>query len=310
MSLPRAVIEAEKRADELLAQLKGAQQQQTQEGEVVANDPPPDQEQAQLDAVPTEPAQTQVPVQAPTAEEDLTWEQRYKALIGKFNAEVPRLYAGNRELTSKLQSIEKEMEAIKAAKATPKESLVKPEEIQEFGEPLVDLIRRAAREEASAQDAEIQALQSKLERFEASSTKTQEIDFYERLRTSVPDWEDLNKNEGFLKWLSEYDELTGFQRQDSLEDAVRNNDAMRAARFFNKWKEMSVKQAATTSKSLESQVVPATSTVSTPPPGKKIWTRGEIQNFYEKVRKGEIADKDMVAIEADIHAAHLEKRIR
>jgi hypothetical protein len=310
MSLPRAVLEAEKRADELLAQLSGAQQQQPKEDEFVANEQNSNQEQAQLDAVPAEPANEPTPVDAPVAQEDTTWESRYKSLRGKYDAEVPRLAAGNRELTARLQSIEKEMEAVKAAKATPKESLVKPEEIQEFGEPLVDLIRRAAREEASAKDAEIQALQSKLERFEASSTKTQEIDFYERLRTSVPDWEDLNRNEGFLKWLSEYDELTGFQRQDSLDDAVRNNDAMRAARFFNKWKEMSVKQAATASKSMESQVVPSTSTVSTPPPGKKIWTRGEIQTFYEKARRGEISDKDMVAIEADIHAAHVEKRIR
>jgi hypothetical protein len=310
MSLPRAVLEAEKRADELLAQLNGAQQQQPKEDEFVANEQNSNQEQAQLDAVPAEPANEPTPVDAPVAQEDTTWESRYKSLRGKYDAEVPRLAAGNRELTARLQSIEKEMEAVKAAKATPKESLVKPEEIQEFGEPLVDLIRRAAREEASAKDAEIQALQSKLERFEASSTKTQEIDFYERLRTSVPDWEDLNRNEGFLKWLSEYDELTGFQRQDSLDDAVRNNDAMRAARFFNKWKEMSVKQAATASKSMESQVVPSTSTVSTPPPGKKIWTRGEIQTFYEKARRGEISDKDMVAIEADIHAAHVEKRIR
>ena len=310
MSLPRAVLEAEKRADELLAQLNGAQQQQPQEGEIVANDPSPNQEQAQFDAVPAEPAKEPTPVDAPVAQEDTTWESRYKSLRGIYDAEVPRLAAGNRELTARLQSIEKEIEAVKAAKATPRESLVKPEEIQEFGEPLVDLIRRAARDEASSKDAEIQALHSKLERFEASSTKTQEIDFYERLRTSVPDWEELNRNEGFLKWLSEYDELTEVQRQDSLDDAVRNNDAMRAARFFNKWKEMSGKQAAAASKSMESQVVPSTSTVSTPPPGKKIWTRPEIQNFYEKARRGDISDKDMVAIEADIHAAQLEKRIR
>ena len=65
MSLPRAVLEAEKRADELLAQLNGASQQQQEESAVVANDPPLNQEQAQLDAVPSEPAQTQAPVDAP-----------------------------------------------------------------------------------------------------------------------------------------------------------------------------------------------------------------------------------------------------
>ena len=127
---------------------------------------------------------------------------------------------------------------------------------------------------------------------------------------AVPDWEELNKEDGFLKWLAEYDELTGLQRQDSLDDAVRNNDAVRASRFFNKWKEMSKEKAATVSRSLEEQVVPAAVANSAPPAGKKIWTRGEIQDFYSKARRGEISDSDMVAIEADIHAAHLEKRIR
>ena len=148
------------------------------------------------------------------------------------------------------------------AKETPRESLVKPEEIQEFGEPLVDLIRRAAKDEVSAKDEEILHLRSRLERFEASTNKNAEIDFYSRLASAVPDWEETNKDEGFLKWLAEYDELTGLQRQDSLDDAVRNNDAVRAARFFNKWNDINKQSAATVTKSLEEQVVPSTSTVS------------------------------------------------
>lgn len=309
MTLPRAVLEAEQRADELLKQLNEAKGQQTPEGETVANGQNPEQVQAQ-EATPAEPAEQSQAIVAPPAEEDPSWEQRYRSLIGKYNAEVPRLVAGNRELTSKLQSMEQEIEAIKAAKNTPRESLVKPEEVQEFGEPLVDLIRRAARDEVSSKDAEIAALKAKLDRFEATTTKTAEIDFYERLASAVPDWEDVNKNEGFLKWLGEYDELTGLERQNSLDDAVRMQDASRAARFFNKWKDINKTQAATSSRSLESQVVPDTVTSTAAPVGKKIWTRAEIQDFYQKARRGEIADDKMVAIEADIHAAHIEKRIR
>lgn len=309
MSLPRAVLEAEKRADEILQQLNQAKNSQTHEGEAVANSEPPKDEQAQSVAAQAEPATSTEAQPAPPAEEN-QWEQRYKSLRGKYDAEVPRLSASNKELTVKLQSIEKELESIRNAKAAVPESLVKPEEVQEYGEPLVDLIRRAAREEVSAKDQEILQLKSRLERFEATNAKTAEVDFWTRLSTACPEWEDINRDDGFLKWLAEYDELTGLQRQDSLDDAQRNNDAVRAARFFNKWKEMSQQQAATATKSLEEQVVPATSTVSTPPPGKKIWTRGEIQDFYAKARRGEISDKDMVAIEADIHAAHIEKRIR
>jgi vacuolar-type H+-ATPase subunit I/STV1 len=310
MSLPRAVLEAEQRADELLKQLNQAKSQQPPEGEVVANDQEPKEEQAQSVAAPAEPSNTEKPAEAPAAQEDPTWESRYKSLIGKYNAEVPRLAASNKELTAKLQSIEKELEDLRTAKAEPKQSLVKPEEIQEFGEPLVDLIRRAARDEVSEKDQEIAALRARLERFEVSNSKTAEVDFFARLSSAVPDWEETNKNDGFINWLAEYDELTGLQRQDALDDAVRNNDAIRAARFFNKWSEINKTKAETASRSLEEQVVPTPVANTAPPAGKKIWTRSEIQDFYGKVRRGEVSDKDMVSIEADIHAAHIEKRIR
>jgi hypothetical protein len=309
MSLPRAVLEAEQRADELLKQLNQAGIQQPQEGEASANSQQPNMEQAQSDAAPTEPVIERSEQEAPLAEEN-PWEQRYKSLRGKYDAEVPRLAATNKELTVKLQSIENEIEYLKQAKENPKQSLVKPEEVQEFGEPLVDLIRRAARDEVSHKDQEILNLKSRVERFEASNNKTAEIDFYSRLSSAVPEWEEINREDGFLKWLSEYDDLTGLQKQDSLDDAHRNNDPVRAARFFNTWKEMSKKQAATTTRSLESQVVPTASTASTSPPGKKIWSRGEIQDFYKKARMGDFDDAKMVAIESDIHAAQLEGRIR
>ena len=306
MSLPRAVLEAEQRADELLKQLNGAGQQAPSQDETPVVETSLEQEQP-IEVAPAE-QQLETPSE-PHKEEDI-WEQRYKSLRGKYDAEVPRMAASNKELTSRLQSIERELEKVKTFKAVTKDPLIKPEEIQEYGEPLVDLIRRAAREEVSSKDAEIESLKSSLERFEASSTKNAEIDFYERLRTAVPDWEELNRDKDFLQWLSEYDELSGNQRQDSLDEAVRNNDALRASRFFNKWKDMSTKQAATVSRNLESQVVPSSTRTSSVPAGKKIWSRSEISDFYMKARKGSITDKDMVAIEADIHAAQLENRIR
>lgn len=259
MALPRAVIEAEKRADELLAQRSAATNVEQSEGEVAAND-----QQPEYGVTPQAERETESQTTAaPLAEEDPSWEQRYRSLTGKYNAEVPRLAAANRELTAKLQSIEQEIESLRAAKQTPRESLVKKEEVEEFGEPLVDLIRRAAREEMSEKDSVIDSLKAKLDRFEASNVRTIEVDFYERLASSVPDWEEMNKDRGFLDWLAEYDELTGKQRQDALDDAVSMKDASRAARFFNKWKGLSEKKAATATRSLESQVVPATGTVST-----------------------------------------------
>lgn len=315
MALPRAVVEAEKRAEEALAALKGIQQQPAQEAAPEAPNPPeeppaeaqpePDaqfeQEAAATESQPAEPP-------PPARDEEKTWEQRYKTLNGKYNAEVPRLLAGNKELTTKLNALSAEIEALK--NAPKKESLVKPEEIQEYGEPMVDLVRRLAREEVAAKDAEIIALRSRLESFEATNARTSEESFYVRLGELVPDWVAINDNEGFHAWLGEYDELTGMRRQDILSDAEGKRDANRVARFFKTWRDSQTKRAATTTRKLESQLTPDAAKTSSKPPGKKIWTRGEIAEFYGRARRGELSSADMVAIEADIHAATIENRVR
>ena len=312
MSLPRAVIEAEKRAEEALAALKGLNQQPPQEAAPEAPNPPEEPPVEEPQAPPEEPPQQDFaapPEDPPQAKGDQAlWEQKYKVLNGKYNAEVPRLLAGNKELTAKLNALQQELEALK--NAPKRESLVKPEEIQEYGEPMVDLVRRLAREEVASKDAEIIALKARLESFEATNAKTGEETFYTRLGDLVPDWVSINDNDGFHQWLGEYDELTGMRRQDMLSDAEAKRDANRVARFFNKWKETQTKRTATTNRKLESQLTPDASKVSSKPPGKKVWTRGEIADFYGRARRGEIKSADMVAIEADIHAATLEGRVR
>jgi len=151
LNLPRAVAEAERKAEEALQRLQQARQpQQTQ-------DPQPPAENLNQDPAPTpapsEPAATAPAAPAATPSEgDEKWEARYKTLHGKYNAEVPRLHSALKERDSKLNSLTEEVEALKQALAKPKESLVKPEEVNEFGEPLVDLIRRAAREEVQTKD--------------------------------------------------------------------------------------------------------------------------------------------------------------
>ena len=48
----------------------------------------------------------------------------------------------------------------------------------------------------------------------------------------APDWETLNKDPGFLKWLSEMDPLTGVERKRMLNDAVATFGGQRVASFF------------------------------------------------------------------------------
>lgn len=311
VSLPRAVLEAERKADEALQRLQAARQPQQAQAEVT----PPADSQTPTPAVASEapaPApESTAPTNTPPTEGDEKWESRYKTLNGKYNAEVPRLHAALKERDSKLNSLTDEVEALKAkVEAQNREPLVKPEEVNEYGEPLVDLIRRAAREEVSTKDAEIKELSRKLDRMSTQTVETQEVSFYDKLNAAVSDWMTINNEPEFHAWLGEIDELTGVQRQAILSEAEEKRDADRVARFFNAYKRVQETKAANARVSLESQTVPVTSRVDAPPQGKKLWTRAEIADHYAKDRRGEYTEEQAMAIENEIQAAIREGRIR
>lgn len=293
MDLPRAVLEAERKAEEALARLKSPPQPTEVERE------PPKSEEAAPAPAPPAPA---------PATGNEPWEARYKTLHGKYNAEIPRLNAALKERDAQLSALREEVDALKVTKE--KQSLVKPEEIQEFGEPLVDLIRRAAREEVAAKDQEIAELKSQLKSIASTSEQVNESSFYEKLAAAVPDWMQVNDDPEFHTWLAEHDELTGYQRQEILSQAEKRRDAARVTRFFEAFKKTRSKTQVAAVDSLESQVPPVTSRADAPPPGKKIWTRGEIADFYARERRGEYSEEKAAAIEKDIQAAVRESRVR
>ncbi len=312
MNLPRAVLEAERKAEEALQRLQTARQPQQQQ-----NDPPPGDPPASDPAPTPPPSETPAPANpAPTntppanTEGDEKWESRFKTLTGKYNAEVPRLHAAIKERDAKLNSLTEEVEALKASLAKPRESLVKPEEVNEFGEPLVDLIRRAAREEVQSKDAELAELRRKLDQVQVATVETKEVGFYEALAQAVPDWVTINDDPEFHTWLGEVDDLTGMQRQQILSQAEEKRDAGRVARFFNAYKKVQQEKAAEANTSLDSQIAPPTSRVDAPPQGKKIWTRGEIADFYARDRRGEFSAEKAAAIDQEIQLAVTEKRVR
>jgi uncharacterized protein (DUF885 family) len=312
LNLPRAVIEAERKAEEALQRLQAARQpQQSQADEA---QPPTDPQPPTPDAASETPAPAADPAPAPTAtppgEGDDKWEARYKTLHGKYNAEVPRLHAALKERDSKLNSLTEEVEALKAAVSNPRESLIKPEEVNEFGEPLVDLIRRAARDEMAAKDAEIAALKREVESVKTSTVENKEVSFYDKLNSQVPDWMAINDDPDFHAWLGEVDDLTGALRQEILSAAEGKRDADRVARFFKAFKKVQETKSAAATASLDSQVAPVASRVDEPPKGKKIWTRAEIADFYARDRRGELTEEQSAAIDKEVQLAIRERRVR
>lgn len=304
MSLPRKVAEAEERANKLHEELLKSQQS-PESDPPAATDQPTDQPVGEESVSPQSGISAEPKPDDSQSKDD--YEHRFKVLQGKYNSEVPRLSQENKELKATLRSLQDQLDELKAKPAEP---LVKPEEIEEYGEGLIDVARRVAQEELAKKDAQIKKLEAKLDALEGVTTKTVEKDFFTSLTDKVSDWAKINDDKAFHKWLDETDELTGVRRQDLLSQAEQARDADRVAKFFKAFKKTSSKQVADSSLALETQVTPNANKTPSTPGAKKIWTRGEIAEFYRRMRAGQVSDKDAVTIESDIHAASVEGRIR
>ena len=255
-----------------------------------------------------EPPAPQPIIDSPPPPQEDSWEHRFKVLQGKYNAEVPRFAHENKDLKGRLQSLEDQLEEMKNVK--PPELLVRPEEIEQYGEGLIDVARRVAREELASKDAMIAKLKTEIDSVKSVQSHVVQDSFFRSLTEMVPDWEALNADANFLNWLDGVDDLTGETRQSLLGRAEQQRDPVRAAKFFNTFKKTSQSWAAQSAASMEQQIVPPTNQAPSTPQSKKIWTRAEITTFYDRVRRGTITDVDVIAIEADIASASVEGRIR
>lgn len=297
MPLPRSVEAAAARAEELQKKVYQPEGQQQQD---------PNAAPVETTAPKAEPTQAETPApESKPAEPD--YKHKFETLTGKYNAEVPRLAAQLREAVQEIARLRAEVEV---AKTKPLESLLKPEEIQEFGEPLIDVTRRVAQEVTRGHKAELDEVKRELERRRVEDTKTAEIRFFESLASAVPDWSVLNDDERFHAWLREADPFAGRTRQALLEDAEAARDASRVATFFKAFKDSTSHQAATAKTKLEEQIAPPQGSPTNAPPAKRIWTRREIGQFYADWRGGKVPSDRAVAIEAEIQFATLEGRVR
>ena len=330
MALPAQVRKQSEAVNKLYEELN-ADAAQGKEAEVTATD----------EAVETVSAADGAPEQesAPKAQEqpsddkaEETFEQKYRSLQGKYNAEVPRLHADRRELTNRVQQLEQLIASMNAAPVKaqePAQKLITEQDIEDYGDS-IDVMRRVFREEMSSKDAEISDLRNlvrqlqgtvvpQVQQLSQSHAVSNEQRFWADLQAAVPDWQDVNANREFQAWLLEADPLTGIPRQTYLDDAQRNLDARRVVNFFAAWKGMTGGQQARPTRGpqsaseLERQVAPGKgrSGGAKPQGEAKTYSSDDIKRFFSDVQKGKYkgreAERDR--IERDIFAAQREGRI-
>ena len=212
----------------------------------------------------------------------------------------------------------------------PKKDVVSEQDLVDYGEDLVDFIRRVAKAEAASATEgltpKIQEIQGQVRQ---SSQRQATNSVYSKLDHDVQDWREINKSPEFLDWLATRDPYAGDFRKNLLAQAFENGDADRVVAFFKGYK--AERQAVTPAPtpapapaaepahqpqvSLEQLAGPAggptNGSVNTQPEQAPNWTRGQIASFYNDVNAGVYAkDPDRKAqIEASIAAALREGRI-
>jgi len=254
------------------------------------------------------------------------WEQKYRVLQGKYNAEVPRLQRQVTEQNSTIEQLKQQMTATQGmlaafaqnrvaapgqgqgpAPAAPSK-LVKDEEVAEFGADLTDFIRRVAQDSVlPAVEKRLQPVQQQVEKAttDAASTAQEQVRLsHERLLATLDrdfaGWRELNRDPQFLEWLAQPDPYSGFARQELLTQAYERFDAPRIVAFFSGYRNEhavvtpptppAVPAPGASQRTLDDFVAPgqpkAGATGAQNGAGKRIWTQAEIKRFYDDRRSG------------------------
>ena len=273
----------------------------------------------------TEPDEAKSADTSPTDVAD-EFEQKYKTLRGKYDAEVPRLHQQVRDLNGKLDELAKSMEAKPEppTKSKEKVSYVTDADRAEFGEELIDVQRRVAQEVSQEytermeqQDAVIQKLQDQLAK---TGNDVGEMSFTQRLHSVVPDFAEIDNDERWVAWLNEHDPMLRGPRRDQAAAAFQAGDAEAVLHYVNLFKE-SISEPETAPRQqrqteLEKQVAPNRSANSvrtqSANQNSKLYSSKEVDNAWTKVRalntKGKYADAEK--LEAELTAAYMEGRVR
>ena len=329
MALPKQVqaqlAEVEELEKTLTAQTEEPKKKKAKEPKVSEVKPEDTEAEVPVEAeVALEPVEAEPADTSPTDVEDDTFKQKYKTLMGKYDAEVPRLHQQVREMTEATKQLQEELKALKVepTKSKEKVSLVTDADRAEFGEELLDVQRRVAQEVSQdyegrleQQDAVIKKLQDELAK---TGSQVGEVGFSQRLNQAVPDFPQIDNDERWVAWLNEHDPMLRGPRRVQAQQAFDAGDVEAIAHYVSLWKETlaAPTEAKPNQAELEKQVAPNRSANSvrtqSASQNSKIYSPKDADKAWNKVRtlntRGQYAEAEK--LEADLTAAYMEGRVR
>ena len=317
MALPRQVEAQLKEIEAIEKQLAEGQNPQPA-------DPAPAEPTEPVDPKPADPEPKPVEPKPAPAEPEVPeekWQQKYKTLKGMYDAEVPRLHAELRDLKATVESLRKATETKPAEPPKPAapEKLVTDEDVAAFGQDLIEVQRKVAREVAQEFRKDIDDLRAEnatlREQLTKTGTQVSEATFEQRLHRLVPDFDAVNTDPKWIAWLNEFDPLIRGPRKLVAQEAFNRGDAEAVADYVKLFREVTapVEPAPQVTEELERQIQPsrsASSTQTASPKG-KTYSTADITKMFNKVaqlgNQGKVDEARK--LEAEIDAAYMEGRV-
>jgi hypothetical protein len=244
-------------------------------------------------------------------------------------------------MRSQIEGLTEQVRSLNAALAQPApqeqleevataKRLLSDEEVEEYGEELIDVVQRAAKEifqpTIDKLSEENTQLKTQMGQVSSSVVQSRRQKLFDGLDDRVRGWRDDNTSPEYLQWLQEPDPYSGEQRHTLLNRAFESNDLARVAAFFEGYRteaavlntagQQEAQPARSPQVRMDTLVAPGTPRGGSTPGkerGKRQWTQAQIAEFYRSKTngafRGDAAGKKLAALEADIFAAQREGRI-
>lgn len=322
--LPDQVRKAELETDEALeaferdmaAESAPAEPEETPKPEVKTEAPP------KSDTPPT-PKVDETPAHVEPPKVDPKYEQMYRTLKGKYDAEVPRLHQRLAELEQELRSKGETKTAAEVESITPDKArdmltgLVTVEEMNELGDDALVLYAKIASGAAKAQQTKLaDEMRQEISDLKSQIVTSKMQDVWDAVEAAHPGARDINENDTeWADFLDGVEPLSGLTYREIGVRAANNGDAHRLVALFDLYagdktaiKEVQKEQPPV--KPSQRQV--ATEAESPADEGPAWIKNSDIPKFYDDCRRGVYRGRDdeRIAREKEIEAAVAAGRVR
>ena len=203
--------------------------------------------------------------------------------------------------------------------------LVSDKDVEEYGQELIDVQRRVAREELAPLRTELKKRDDELAKLRDAVAKAEgsvgQMSFEQKLAVEIPDFSTLNTDPKWIAWLDESDPYTSEPRRVFAENVYGSGDIVKLKKIVDFFKENNAlpqsqaKQRQERQAELERQITPTRTNSQAaiePSNNNRIYTEAEMGHLFNRVRDMNVAKKydEASKLETELSEAYMQGRVR